>query len=296
MSLSIELEHGSICLPQAKSIIGHLVLILDSPSSLDESILCHSSASIRLTGKEATQDDSTENTALDETYRLSEYHQVHHQTFMIPFDLPLPPDVSFLVLECSLTAMWRGLKSTLQLRSMQSSAPPTLSSSSSFSSSSRSLSSFKIDRPRLFWGMSEQAQWQYELELPQQIDPTFAFVLTLRTRMRCFPHKNPSALESCLIGVQLYESLGSGSYRILMTASRIVGEPSLSWSCPCAFSFELDQAPSQSAPHYLQLTLTFCSWRGESDRLQLECTMPMTRMDEKIEPDWLNDTLLHYLQ
>jgi hypothetical protein len=92
---------------------------------------------------------------------------------------------------------------------MHSSAPPTLSSSSSsFSSSSRSLSSFKMDRPRLFWGMSEQAQWQYELELPQQIDPTFAFVLTLRTRMRCFPHKNPSALESCLIGAQIYESLG----------------------------------------------------------------------------------------
>lgn len=208
MSLSIEFEHDSICLLPVRSITGHLVLILDIPTSLNGSTVHHPSASIRLTGKETAQDKNTDNIILDETYRLSEYHQVHHQTFMIPFDLPLPPDVSFLGLEYSLTATWGNLKSQSQLRSMHSLTPPTLSSSSSFSSSSRSLSSFMVERPRLFWGMSELAQWQYELELPQQIDPTFAFVLTLRTRMRCFPRKNPSPLESCMIGVQLYESLG----------------------------------------------------------------------------------------
>lgn len=93
-----------------------------------------------------------------------------------------------------------------------------------------------------------------------------------------------------------HEICRSGSYRILMAATHTVDEPSQSWTCPCAFSFELDQAPSQSATHYLQITLTYCSWRGESDRLQLECTMPMRTMDEKIEPDWLDNTLLHFLQ
>ncbi|KAI8333905.1 hypothetical protein BC941DRAFT_433320 [Chlamydoabsidia padenii] len=294
MSLSIELEHDSICQLETgcSTITGHLVLAMDpfGPSP-------HYSACIRLTGKETIKNDDI--ILLDETYRLDDYYY-QDNSYLIPFHLVLPRDlpISFLGensrIEYCLSATARNLKcGDSELRSMQplTLIPPPLSPSSSSTCSSQS----EVDRVRLFWGMSERHQWQYELELPQVIDTTQPVVFTLRTRMRGFSPFNDTH-NSCMIGVQLYESVQmgssySGSYRILMTSSRVLSQPSSSWSSPCLFMLDLDQPPLSSTvcstrikvTHHLQITLNYCSARGDTDCLRLDCPLALVVPFDKVD-------------
>ncbi|CAO3579908.1 unnamed protein product [Absidia cylindrospora] len=161
----------------------------------------------------------------------------------------------------------------------------TLPSSSSISPSIEGLAN---NRSRLCWGMSARSQWQYELELPQLIDASQPFSFTLRTRIRQQSlSKNSSLMESCMIGIQVYESIHVGSKpsinQVLMTTSNVLTEPSRTWSSPCAVTLELDQLPKSSTlcsprikvDHHFQITLSYCSAQGQSDRVHFSCIIPL---------------------
>ncbi|CAO3581211.1 unnamed protein product [Absidia cylindrospora] len=258
-----------------------------------------------------------------------------YQGYILFFNIPLSGDIpiSFTndigCIEYLLTSTVRGFND-INLRSMRplilyrglfnppsvltscstSSLSSTTSTSSftspSFIPSTTSLSSIPVasfssrangfnDRSKLCWGMSDQSQWQYELELPQLIDASQSFVFTLRTRMRCFSEnhflsssrKKTASLESCMIGVQLYESVQIGSnsisHRVLMTTSHVLTQPSATWTSPCTIALNLIQTPTSSTLyssrikviHHLQIALNYCSPQGQNDRICFDCIVPL---------------------
>lgn len=124
------------------------------------------------------------------------------------FDIPL--DLDYEGLAYSVRACIRDSRKGLTLNvarplnlDFQSPPPPTSYPSSFCSSSSASSLSIASSIPcsRLCWGMSAQSQWRYELELPQRIEDS-GFQITLRTQFR----STPQPLETCLIGVRVYDS------------------------------------------------------------------------------------------
>ncbi|KAI8342663.1 hypothetical protein BC941DRAFT_448853 [Chlamydoabsidia padenii] len=178
-SLSIELENHPV--------VNHLkgYLLLQNDSLLPDSI-CH----LQLVGTQS------EPILLEPPY--------------LRFDIPLP--LLSEDMEYSLRASVRGSKNgkTLYaarpLNLIQTPPPSYPSSLCSTLSSSSSLST--IIQPRVCWGISALSQWKYELELPQQINGFDPFLIGLRT----FSRMKHQSRETCLIGIQIYESSRSVTY------------------------------------------------------------------------------------
>ncbi|ORZ10450.1 hypothetical protein BCR42DRAFT_422399 [Absidia repens] len=284
--LSIEMENDTICIESGYSsnrISGHLLL---KNESNDDDILLPNAlhdcmAHIRLIGKEKIKQHDNDIIIIDDTYSLSSSDWQYNHTYQ------------GVLTSCSASS----LSSTSSTSSFTSPSfiPSTTSLSSIPAASFSSRATGFNDRSKLCWGMSDQSQWQYELELPQLIDASQSFVFTLRTRMRCFSEnhflsssrKKPASLESCMIGVQLYESVQIGSnsisHKTLMTTSHVLSQPSLTWTSPCTIALDLIQTPTSSTlyssrikvNHHLQIVLNYCSPQGQNDRICFDCIVPL---------------------
>ncbi|KAL0089675.1 hypothetical protein J3Q64DRAFT_1729698 [Phycomyces blakesleeanus] len=143
-----------------------------------------------------------------------------------------------------------------------------------------------LQPPRLCWGTSSSPlrRWHYEVEAPQ----VFCLHQTpsLKVRVRSALHRPhfQATLETCLIGIQLFESVRIGKEAVpksepLITLTQLLVAPSLSWNSPCeiAIPAEFERLPSadlstplQSIQHRLRITLAFCNAQGESDHVNQE--------------------------
>ncbi|KAI8081341.1 uncharacterized protein BX664DRAFT_388341 [Halteromyces radiatus] len=311
-SLVIDLENEYVCMDEGCSIHvkGNLYLKLGS----DQHTRIYSS-SIRLIGTERISEEEDKN-IMDDVYRLSSsewqsmpsgQHYLHPFLLHLPKDLPLTFSHRYGSIDYTLKAIIHDDPPLIAVRTLylyrrpplpiSSSLPSLHTSSCSSCSSSISDEFVEENRSKLCWGLSHQAQWQYELELPQWIDATQSFVCSLRTRMR--HHQSNSSLTSCMIGIQLYESIEIGLQTnepmILLTTSQVLVQPSSTWTCPCTIPVFLHQLPTSSTfrsprihvHHHLCITLNYCSPLGQSDTVHLECIVPL------IVPPSLSSPSLH---
>ncbi|KAI9012152.1 hypothetical protein CLU79DRAFT_722357 [Phycomyces nitens] len=143
-----------------------------------------------------------------------------------------------------------------------------------------------LQPPRLCWGTSSLPlrRWHYEVEAPQVY--SLHQTPTLKVRVRSALHKPhfQATLETCLIGIQVFESVRIGRMDIpksepLITLTQLLVAPSLSWNSPCEIPIPADlgrlpsadlSTPLQSIQHRLRITLAFCNAQGESDHVNQE--------------------------
>ncbi|KAI7862446.1 hypothetical protein BDF14DRAFT_1855580 [Spinellus fusiger] len=146
--------------------------------------------------------------------------------------------------------------------------------------------------PKLCWGTSPlpMRRWRYEIEVPQTISLNTIPIIKVRLQSAIFESTktNKDTLETCLIGVQLYESSQIGKQSVayvdpLITQTHLLVAPSLSWKSPCeiALGYRSDRLPAidlstplQRIRHTVRITLAFCNVHSDNDHFSIE--LPIT--------------------